>query len=154
MSYTAPQIANLARVIWEDLSSPTDRSVAFISGSLVEPAFVARLNTRLNISCVSTGGAIEGLSDHEAAIMRLMYEADYYARRAITSLTSSGGYIYSAADGDTKWSREKASDTAKGFRELRRDTEQALQTAVHDYKLHYAQPLAVDSAPLSAFPSP
>jgi hypothetical protein len=86
--------------------------------------------------------------------MRLMYEADYYARRAITSLTSSGGYIYSAADGDTKWSREKASDTAKGYRELRKDTEASLSTAIHDYKLHHSQPVVVDSAQLSAFPSP
>jgi hypothetical protein len=154
MSYTASQIANLARLIWEDIDSPSDRSVGFISGALVEPTFVAQINTKLNTSCVSTGGMIEGLGDDEAAIARLMYASEYFRKKSITALTSSGGYIYSAADGDTKWSREKASDTAKGYRELRKDTEASLSTAIHDYKLHHSQPVVVDSAQLSAFPSP
>jgi hypothetical protein len=152
--YTALQISGLAQLIWQDINSPTDKTVAFISGAIIEPTFIAQLNTRLNTSCLATGGAVSGMGDAEAAVLRKMYEADYYGRKAIASLTSSGGYIYSAADGDTKWSREKASDTAKGFRELKRDTERELDGLIQAYKKDKSVPLGVDSYPLSAFPSP
>jgi hypothetical protein len=159
MSYCVDQIVDLATDIYGNIGSPTNLSVSFISGWLVDSGNLGGLNNKLSTSFYLTGDApcitdnCGNFGGEEADIYQLIYQSSYYASAALGVLAGGPAWT-NLAEGDTKITREGASKYAQAYLAMKTDNDKNLRLAIHDYKLRITVAQSVDYCAPGSYPSP
>ena len=139
------EISDLADSIFasEFDSDPDAVNLSLLNGWLQEN--LGLLNTLIN---TSYNGENPGMGLEEKAIYKQIYLYNYYGKqtrnvlRGIVSVTSSDN-ILMVADGDNRIQFANKNEISKTFRDMARDSKQALDMMVAKYNIYAAKPLQV-----------
>lgn len=139
------ELGDLANSIYrvEFDSSSDAANLSLISGWFVEN--VGLLNTLIN---TSFSGENPGLGLEEQAIYKQLYLYNYYNKQArnvlrgITSTNTSDNIIMVADEGN-KIQFTNKSEVAKTYKDIAKDSKQALDSLVAKYNIYAARPLQV-----------
>jgi hypothetical protein len=139
------EISDLADSIFasEFDSDPDAVNLSLLNGWLQEN--LGLLNTLIN---TSYNGENPGMGLKEKAIYKQIYLYNYYGKqtrnvlRGIVSVTSSDN-ILMVADGDNRIQFANKNEISKTFRDMARDSKQALDMMVAKYNIYAAKPLQV-----------
>lgn len=139
------ELGDLANSIYrvEFDSSSDAANLSLISGWFVEN--VGLLNTLIN---TSFSGEDPGLGLEEQAIYKQLYLYNYYNKQArnvlrgITSTNTSDNIIMVADEGN-KIQFTNKSEVAKTYKDIAKDSKQALDSLVAKYNIYAARPLQV-----------
>lgn len=155
MPYCETDVQSLAYSIYKSVGSPSDQSVGFVSGWLMDPMNLGELNNRLSTSFYISGNCIlDDFDKEEANIYSQIYVWQFYNNRALSVLMNGGTNWTSLAEGDSKISRESPANISKAYMALNTNAEKTLRQAVHDYKLRLSVPQTVDASSLYSNPTP
>jgi hypothetical protein len=157
MSFCTSEILNLAGTIHENINSPTSISVGYLSGVLTSSGMIGELNNRLTTDYWISGGSCiaGGFGAAESAILALMVETNYYRRQALCTLQGGGaGGVTVIREGDTTLQRTSPTEIAKGYQDLRRQSEHDLSVMVANWKLGHSMSVQVCAAPMASYPTP
>ena len=145
------EISDLADSIFaSEFDSDSDAvNLSLLNGWLQEN--LGLLNTLIN---TSYNGENPGMGLEEKAIYKQIYLYNYYGKqtrnvlRGIISTTSSDN-ILMVADGDNRIQFANNNEISKTFRDMAKDSKQALDMMVAKYNIYAAKPLQVGGAEAS-----
>lgn len=155
MSFSTTDIVTLAASIYDNLNSPPSLSVGYISGSLTSSGMLGELNGRLTTDFwISGGAAIVGdFGAQESAIYALMFETNYYRRKALEAL-QCGSTWTTIREGDSSISRDSSIKASTEYRALRKESEGDLHVAVANWKIGKTMPVEVRAEQMASYPTP
>lgn len=156
MSFCTEQILLLASGVYQELNSPTEISVGYISGIFTSSGNLGSLNLKLSTCFWFSGDApciAGGFGAEEAAIYALTYQTQYYSRAAHNVLITAGGWT-NLSEGDSRVAREGSAQRSKGYLELSKNADQNLRIAVNHWKVAHSIPGQVVAASLASWPTP
>jgi hypothetical protein len=156
MSFCNSEILNLAASIHENLNSPSSISVGYLSGVLTSSGTLGELNLKLTTDFWISGGSciVGGFGAEESAIYALIVETNYYRRQALCTLQAGGLNWVNIRESDTSITRANPVDMARGFQDLRKESERDLAIMVAQWKLGHTMAVSVDSERLASYPTP
>ena len=158
MSFCTDQILSLASGIYQSIGSPTSQSVGFISGWLTSSGgMLGEVNTKLDTCFYISGDApciAGGFGPDEAYITTLVYQANYYESKALSSLAGLGTPWTNMKEGDTSITRESSVNISKQYLAMHANATDQTRISMRDYKLNRTLPGTVDASDLYSFPSP
>ena len=158
MSYTTPQILSLAQDIYTTIGSPTNQSVAFISGWITDSGTLGSLNNKLFTSFYLTGAdpditdANGNFGPEEADILSLSYEVYYYKQQAVVTLQNGNTFWTSLTEGDSKLARERTTDVSARYSALGTEANRLLRLAIHDYQWRIVTPQSISASQSFGYP--
>jgi hypothetical protein len=141
-------ISGLATLIYEDLSSPSDLSVSSIQSKLVNEGFLGKLNNSISSSYVIVTGDISPvLGLNEQSIYSQLYISEYYTKKINSILGGTEIAWTTVKDGDSTIIRSSQTETAKVFKDLKKQSDEELIRLIGSYRVGASGPLTVDYAP-------
>ena len=161
MSYCVDQIVELATDIYGNIGSPSNLSVSFISGWLIDfRGNLGGLNNKLSTSFYLTGDAPcitdngGNFAGEEADAYGMMYTTNYYTSAANNVLAGGGSFWTSLSEGDSRVSRTDVTKISAAYLALAKENTRLLRLAISDYKLRISVPQSVDVCAPASYPSP
>ena len=141
-------ISGLATLIYDDLNSPYDLSVSSIQSKLVNEGFLGKLNNSISSSYIIVTGDISPvLGLNEQAIYSQLYISEYYTRKINSILGGTEIAWTTIKDGDSTVTRSSQTETAKVFKDLKKQSDEQLVRLVGSYRVNASAPLTIDYAP-------
>lgn len=140
-------IGTLASGIWDDLNSPTNISIAFISGKLLSSGFIGEANT-ITAECnyIESGCLYPPLSAAQQAIYNKLYLYQFYSKEGLRlmSLAASKNFMTSVREGDSSISFASPQQILQTYRGLAREAKADLDSLADYYKRNLAAPQSVN----------
>lgn len=154
MPFCQNEILALSSGIYEDLSSPTNISVAYISGWLVSSGNLGKVNNVLSSSFyVSGGSCIPDFGADEQAIYSEIYKIEYYKRSLQSNLGAGGVQWVTLKEGDSSITRASPTHIAAEYRQSIKESNAQLRLLIGDYKRNRSLPEQVVYADLPYYPT-
>lgn len=145
MSSSSTLIGLFATGLWQDLGSPASLSALTISGYVVQPSTIGRLNAMIG-TCYSGSGFMgtgmpfdvyPALGYKELAIVDGMFRVNWYSQlaTAMMGLNQDGIGWQQIKEGDSSISRPATVNLGKEYRELARQTQEQLNYLANSYAI-------------------
>jgi hypothetical protein len=118
---------------------------------------LGEINTKLDTCFYISGDApciAGGFGPDEMYITTLVYQANYYESKALSSLAGLGMPWTNMKEGDTSITRESSVSISKQYLAMHANATDQTRISMHDYKLNRTIPGTVDASDLYSFPSP
>jgi len=160
MAFCTNEILTLASGIYQDLGSPSNISVGYISGYLTASGNLGDLNNKLSVRfgwsgdapCIVSFDTNQGMDSDEQAVYSLVFKDQFYRQQALAALTATNWTRIS--EGDSSVAREGPAAVSKAYQGLVDQNLKALRLAIADYKRSNTSVGSVDASSLYSFPAP
>lgn len=158
--FCSNQIYQLANTIWQDIGTPTNISLGYVSGWIVNSgAGLGQLNNTLGTCVYQSGDApcLVGFEPEMAPIVNTLYQITYYNQQRLATLRGNGdpnALWTTLKEGDSTITRSDVTKVAASYRDLYTDSNKRLNELVHYWTLNHSVPQGIDAAQLYAWPSP
>lgn len=138
-------ILDMATQIWNDLGQPTDTPVSYIQSKLISNTFLGKLNA-LTANCyvIVSGDISPVLGVDEQGIYALMYEQDFWTRKA--NILANGTDIdwVVIRDGESSISRSNIVDKMRLYRDMQKQLNDQLNKTIAAYRQDLSTSKSVD----------
>lgn len=148
-SISSTTIGQFATGIWDDLSQPTEISVGSISGWVIQPQTVGKLNNLIG-SCFQPTGydtSVTGsynydvtpeIGDEEYGILNEMYQLSYF-QMLMRRTAGAGGtqrIVQSLSEGDSKITYVSAAQLARVYSDNIKEINKRINYLVNAYNVN------------------
>lgn len=145
MSSSATLIGLFATGLWQDLGSPSSLSAITISGYVLQPNTLGRLNNMIG-TCYSGSGFMgtgtvfdvyPPITNRQLALVDGMFRVNWYSQlaTAMMGLSQDGIGWESIREGDSSIKRPATTNLGKEYRELARQTQEQLNYLANSYAI-------------------
>lgn len=142
------KVYELAYQIWNDLDEPSEVTTSYISGWLVNPANVGKLNNKIGTCYDALSGVISPeLGQEEASIYSEIYQALYYKQKINEKLGAGGIAWTEMRDGDGVLRRASPTEEAKVYKDLFKESNIQLKDLIQNYRANLGFPRTNDFSP-------
>lgn len=130
-------ISPLSSGIWQDIGSPASPTPNFISGWLVSPQNIGKLNNLLFTCYSGVNGCIDGaLGQREQSIYGEVYKQLYWQQQISANLGAAGQMWVEMRDGDGVLRRTSPTEIAKVYQTMWKESTANLNQMITSYKLN------------------
>lgn len=156
--YCTDLILPLANQIWQDIGTPPNISIGFISGWATSTGgMIGGLNNRLG-TCVYLSGTNPCLVNFDpelGVIANYIYQVGYYKNERIRTLQGGGQALWTRLrEGDSSVERSDMVKAASEWGRMQADAQKELDKQIHYWTLNHSIPQGIDSVSLYSYPSP
>lgn len=154
------EILTLASGVYQELGSPSNISVGYISGWMTSSGSIGDLNNKLTVRfgwsgaapCIVSFDTGQGMDSDEQSIYTLVFKDSFYRQQALLALTSTNWTRI--AEGDSSISRDGAAAYSKAYLAMADQNLKLLRLAIQDYKRAVSIPAQIVADSIPTFPAP
>lgn len=161
MAFCTPEILALSSGIYQDLGSPSNISVGYISGYLTSSGNLGDLNNKLSVRfgwtgsspCIVSFDTNQPMDSDEQSIYALVFKDQFYQQASSNALAGTAQWT-KLVEGDSSISRDGAAAISKAYQSMAEANLKRLRLAIQDYKRANTSVASIDASPLYSFPAP